>query len=172
MTAPNTNQRDSNWRETPSGLTLPLPSPLMAMLPPNLQGYPMQWFVEPIDILAVTPLGTKSNQFTTDGTHVHVSFYGSLKVRSSDNQTDRDADPATYSMADTLTLQYQTSGQLLDTSLVWGSAKQPAVWPVPLIVPQNSGIILTIVNQSTVNTNSYHFGFMGVLIKVPSSLTF
>lgn len=165
-------QRDSNWRETPSGLTLPLPSPLMAMLPPNLQGYPMQWFIEPVQILAVGPLATKTNGFTTDGTHVHVSFYGSLKVRSQDNQTDRDTDPAAFSMADTLTLQYQTSGILVDTALAWGNAKQPAVWPVPLIVPQNSGINITIVNESNANTNNYNFAFMGVLIKVPSGLTF
>src|SRR5665213_752774 len=143
MTGPaNTIQRDTMARNTPDGLVLPLPSPLLAMLPPALQGYPMQWFVEPIIMLAVPPLGTQTKGFTTDNSHVFVAFYGSLKVRSSDNQTDRDTDPAAFTMTDTQNLVYQPPGTQIDTADVWGNAKQPAIWPVPLIIPTNNGINL------------------------------
>jgi len=172
MTAPNVNQRDQAARQSPGGITLPLPSPLLAMLPPGLQGFPMAWFIEPITMLAVAPGASVTNQFTIDNTHVHVSWWGSLKVRSSDNQTDRDADPAAYAMTDTQTLGYQPPGQKIDTTLTWGNAKQPAVWPVPLIVKQNNGVILTITNNSLANTNNYFFGFIGCLITVPATLVF
>lgn len=172
MTAPNTMQRDAIARMSPNGLVLPLPSPLLAMLPPKLQTYPMQWFIEPIVLGNVAPLTSLTGQFTTDNSHVFAAFYGSLKVRSADNQTDRDVDPAAFRMTDTQNLQYQPPGVLIDVTTVWGSGKQPAIWPVPLIVRQNNGIILTVTNQSNANTNNYNFEFIGVLIKVPSDLTF
>lgn len=172
MTSPNTMQRDAMMRNTPDGLVLPLPSPLLAMLPERLQGYDMQWFIEPIQILALAPNTTKTGNFTTDNTHVFVAFYGSLKVRSNDNQTDRDADPAAFQMSDTQNLQYQPPSIFIDVADAFGNAKQPAVWPVPLIVKQNNGINLTVVNQSNANTNNYNFAFMGCLIKVPSDLVF
>lgn len=170
MTAPNVMQRDAAARQTPTGLVLPLPSPLLAMLPPELQGLPMQWFVEPIIILAVPPLTARTGQWTTDKNHAFAAFYGSLKVRSSDNQTDRDADPAAFIMTDTQNQQYQPPGQLIDVANAWGNAKQPAIWPVPLVVGPNSGIILTVTNQSAANTNNYNFAFMGALIDVPPGL--
>jgi hypothetical protein len=110
--------------------------------------------------------------FTTDQTHVFVAFYGSLKVRSSDNQTDRDTDPASFLMTDTQNLQYQPPNAQIDVANAWGNAKLPAIWPVPLIVPQNSGVNITVTNQSAANTNNYNFAFLGALIKVPSNLTF
>jgi hypothetical protein len=171
MTAPNTMQRDAAFRQSPDGLVLPLPSPLLAMLPPEYQGFPMQWFVEPIIILAVAPTTSKQGTFTTDKNHAFATFWGSLKVRSQDNQTDRDADPAVVSMSDTSNLQYQPQATGIDVALEWGNAKQPAIWPVPLLVKPNSGIILTVTNQSAANTNNYNFGFIGALITVPPGFT-
>lgn len=171
MTAPNVMQRDAAARQSPDGLVLPLPSPLLAMLPPVLQTMPMQWFVQRLQMAAVAPLGNQTQTWTTDQNHVHVSFWGALKVRSSDNQTDRDTDPAAYTMADTQNLNYQNPGISIDVALTWGNAKQPAIWPVPLIVRQNNGISLNVINQSNANTNNYNFGFMGVLITVPPNLT-
>lgn len=167
MTAPNTMQRDATMRQTPNGLVMPLPSPLLAMLPPVLQGLEMSWFQEPISILAVGPTLSKSGQFTTDKNHAFAAFYGALKVRDSTNQVDNDADPAAFSMTDTQNLQYQPPSTLVDVTLTWGSGRQPALWPVPLIVKPNNGIILTVVNQDTANTNNYFFLYMGVLITVP-----
>lgn len=170
MTAPNTQQRDAIMRQTPNGLVMPLPSPLLAMLPDALQGLPMQWFEEPIRIAGVAPNQPGTGQFTTDITHAFAAFYGALKVRSNDNQTDRDADPASFSMTDTQNLQYQPPSVPIDITLTWGSGRQPALWPVPLIVKPNNGIILTVTNQSNANTNNYNFLFMGVLITVPKNL--
>jgi hypothetical protein len=167
MTTPNVLQRDTVARNNPTGLVLPLPSPLLAMLPPEYQEFDMQWFIQPIIITPVAPLASANGQFTTDKNHAFASFYGSLKVRSTDNQTDRDTDPAAFTMTDTQNLQYQPPSAVIDTANAWGSAKLPAIWPVPLLVKPNSGIILTVTNQSTANTNKYNFGFMGALITVP-----
>jgi hypothetical protein len=170
MSAPNVMQRDAGARQSPGGLVLPLPSPLLAMLPPMLQDKPMQWFVQDVPVLALAPGVSKAGQFSTDQTHAYAAFYCSLDVRSADLQTDRNADPASLTMTDTQNLVYQTAATTIPTVNVFGSGKQPAIWPVPLIVKQNNGIILTVTNESLANTNTYRFSFMGVLIKVPSSL--
>jgi hypothetical protein len=127
----------------------------------------MQWFTFPISILAVAPGTSKSNQFTTDKNHAFATFWGSLEVRDSTLQNERNTDPAVYSMSDTSNLQYQPQATGVDIVLAWGNAKQPAIWPIPLLVKPNSGIILTVTNQHLANTNTYNFGFMGALISVP-----
>ncbi|MGH9806139.1 MAG: hypothetical protein ACRD9W_02555, partial [Terriglobia bacterium] len=125
-----------------------------------------------ISLLAVAPLASATGPWTTDLNHAFAAFYGALKVRSSDNQTDRDTDPAAEMMTDTQNLQYQQPGVLVDVTLTWGSGRQPALWPVPLIVKPNNGINLTVLNQSAANTNNYTFVFMGVLISIPPGVSF
>jgi hypothetical protein len=169
MTAPNTMQRDAMLRQTPGGILLPLPSPLLAALPAELQGLPMQWFIEPLTMLAVAPGASATNTFQTDRTHAFAAWYGALKVRSADDQTDRDADPAAFQMTDTNNLVYQPPQAPIDVALAWGNAKQPAVWPSPLVVGPNSGVTLTVTNQHAANTNNYRFAFMGVLIKLSAN---
>jgi hypothetical protein len=173
MTAPNMMQRDAIARSnSPNGLVLPLPSPLLAMMPPELQGLPMEYFIQVCEMLAVAPLAQATDTWTVDKNHAFVAFVGNLKARSSDNQTNRDDDPAAFSMTDTQNLQYQQPGQFIDVETVWGSGKQPAIWPVPLVAKPNSGITITVLNQDTANTNNYRFSFIGVLVTVPPDLVF
>lgn len=170
MSGPNVIQRDTIARQNPTGLVLPLPSPLLAMLPPDLQSYAMQWFIEPIQMLAVAVNGSQTGSFTTDKNHSFAAWYGSLDVRSSDNQTDRNTDPARFSMTDTQNLQYQPPGIAIPTKNAWGTAAQPAIWPAPLVVRPNSGIKLTVFNLSNANINNYDFAFIGVLIDMNAPL--
>lgn len=166
MTAPAV-VRDAKMRETPSGLVLPLPSPLLAMLPEELQGLPMQWFTFPINVLALAPNTAAQGSFTCDRNHAFACWFGTVSIRSSDNQTDRPTDPATYAMTDTQNNQYNPANFPILVQLSFGtSAASPGIWPSPLVVSENNGINLNVTNLHAANTNNLRFAFTGVLIDI------
>lgn len=163
MTAPMV--RDTKARELPSGLVLPLPSPLIAMLPEELQGRPMQWFTQPINILGVAPGVTSPGNFVADRNHAFAAWFGTVSIRSNDNQTDRPSDPATIAMTDTQNNQYNPAAFPVYITNAFGlSAAQPGLWPSPLVVMPNNGINLQVTNLHAANTNNFRFAFVGVLI--------
>lgn len=162
MTAP---IQAAMMRQTPAGLTLPLPSPLLAMLPDELQGLPMSWWVQPANALALNPLAAAPAAFVTDSTHYLAAWYGCVSIRSSNDQTDLTlAFPATVQMTDTQNLNYGPAAVPADIRNVFGTASQPAVWPSPLIVKPNSGINVLVTNLHTTQAANFRFAFLGVLI--------
>lgn len=158
-------------RQTPAGLTLPLPSPLLAMLPPALQGYPMQWWNQPVNFFPINHNTTAVQGFTTDNTHFLAAWYGCVSVRSNDNQTDEPNMPLLVSITDTKNLNYNPAGFPIDVRNVFGSAQQPAVWPMPLIVANNGGLNLSLTNNHNANNLNVQFAFLGVLISVPTGFS-
>lgn len=152
-------------RQTPGGLTLPLPSPLLAMLPDHLQGKPMQWWMQPANALGVAATTAKPAAFTTDSTHYLAAWYGCVSIRSSDDQTDLgNAFPATVTMADSHNLNYGPVAVPVDIRNVFGTATQPAIWPSPLIIEPNAGLTVQVTNLHAVTTANFRFAFLGVLI--------
>jgi len=167
MTAPNTPIRDAMLREGPSGLVLPLPSPMLAQLPERLQGKPMQWYVNPVNVLAVAATKSAPGSFQTDRTHAFAAWFGVVSIRSSDDQTDHPTDPATVSMTDSQNNQYNPQAFPIYLTSAFGlTASLPAVWPAPLVVDPNNGINLNVTNLHAANTNNYRFAFIGQLITV------
>ena len=157
-------QRDTQLRQTPGGLVLPLPSPLLAMLPPALQGLPMQYWLQPINWLNLIHNTTIPGQFVTDSSHYLAAWYGCISVRSSDNQTDRPNEPLFAQITDTHNLNYNPAQTPIDVRNFLGSAQLPAVWPAPLIVPPNSGLVMQLTNNDNVNALNVQVVFVGVLI--------
>src|SRR3954451_3208031 len=100
MTAPPITQA-AMMRNTPGGLAMPLPSPLYAMLPAELQGRPYQWFAYPANALALAPGASNTVGFMVDPNFTFAAWYGVVSIRSNDNLVDRSADPFTVSMSDT-----------------------------------------------------------------------
>lgn len=154
------------FRGTPGGMVLPLPSPLYAMLPAELQGRPFQHFAMPIFIPALAPGKSATGSFTVDPNFTFAAWYGVVSIRSSDDQTDRTSDPFTVSMSDSGNRFFNPSSTPLDLR-TWFSTtgvNQPAVWPAPLIVPGATGINLTVTNLHAANTDNLRFAFAGILI--------
>src|SRR5690242_2924031 len=116
----NTITRDALGRETPAGLALPLPSPLLATLPAQYQAKPYQWFVMPLSILALAAATTSSGSFLVDNAHAFVGFYGTVKLRSSNDLTNRDGDPLFVSMADNQQNNYTPANATVDIENVFG----------------------------------------------------
>ncbi len=157
-------QRDTQQRQTPAGLTLPLPSPLLAMLPPFLQGQPMQWWNQPINWFPINHNTTLPGQFATDNSHYLAAWYGCMSVRSSDNQTDQPNMPLMVQITDTHNLNYNPAQFPVDVRNVFGTAQLPAVWPAPIIIPPNSGLVIQLTNNHNANNLNVQASFVGVLI--------
>ena len=152
-------------RQTPSGLTLPLPSPLLAMLPSNLQGKPMQWWAQPANALNVAALSPGVAQFVTDSNHYFAAWYGCVSVRAVGDQTDLTLNfPTTLTLTDVQNLNYGPPAVPNDLRNVFGSAAQPAIWPMPLIIAPNSGLIVTLQNLHATQAANYRFTWLGALI--------
>lgn len=151
-------------RQTPAGLTLPLPSPLLASLPAQYQNKPYQWFTMPVSILALAPAVTAPGSFLVDNRHVFCAWYGNVKLRSSNDLTNRDGDPLFISMADNQQNNYTPANATVDVENLFGSAKQPAIWPEPILIEKNGQLTITASNPAGGNTLNIRFAFVGVLI--------
>lgn len=156
--------RDTQLRQTPAGLVLPLPSPLLAMLPPQLQGLPMQWWVQPINFFPINHNTAVSQGFQTDSAHYFAAWYGSISVRSSDNQTDRPNEPLLVQITDLQNLNYNPANFPVDVRNVFGTAQLPAVWPSPLIVGPNGGMNFNLTNNDNANNLNVQIALLGMLI--------
>jgi hypothetical protein len=152
-------------RQTPLGLTLPLPSPLLAMLPEDLQGRAMQWWVQPANALNVIHNAAGVAGFATDSSHFFAAWYGCVSIRSADDQTDLTLNfPATVLITDTHNLNYQPANVPADIRNVFGTATQPSIWPSPLIVEPNSGLNIAVTNLHNATAANFRFAYLGVLI--------
>lgn len=156
--------RDAMARQVPAGLVLPLPSPLLASLPAEYQDRPRQWFVMPLNILALAAATSAPGSFLVDNKHAFVAWYGTVKLRSSNDLTNRDGDPLTISMADNEQNNYTPANATVDIENLFGSAKQPCIWPEPIIIGKNGQLTVTATNPAGGNTLNVRFAFIGVLV--------
>ena len=159
-----TAARDALLRQLPSGLVLPLPSPLLASLPAEYQDKPMQWFTMPITILALAAETTAAGAFNVDNKHAFASWFGNVKLRSNTDLLNRDGDPLFVAMSDNQNNNYTPANATVDVENLFGSAKQPAIWPEPLIIAPNGTFTITATNPAGGNTLNIRFAFVGVLI--------
>ena len=156
--------RDAMARQVPAGLVLPLPSPLLASLPAEWQDLPRQWFAQPVSILALAAATTGNGNFLVDNRHGFCGWYGTVKLRSSNDLTNRDGDPLFISMADNQQNNYTPANATVDVENLFGSAKQPCIWPEPIILPKNGQLTVTATNPAGGNTLNIRFLFIGVLV--------
>lgn len=167
---PNVQTRDTMERQTPAGIVLPLPSPLLGMLPPELQSMPMKIFWANWPTFALTAAGGATPQATLAWQNIpqywFAAWFGVVSLRSSDNQTDRSTSPLLAAITDNANTLYQTQGTQTDIRNFFSTAgiSQPAVWPQPMLVIPNGALTLTLNNLDTVNAINARPCAVGVLI--------
>jgi len=164
MAGGNTSTGDALNRQLPAGLTLPLPSPLLATVPAEYQNKPMQWFTMPITILALAAAATLPGSFNVDSQHAFIAWFGNVKLRSNTDLVNRDGDPLFITMTDNQQNNYTPANATVDVENLFGSAKQPAIWPEPLVLAKNATLTITASNPAGGNTLNIRFAFVGVLI--------
>jgi hypothetical protein len=107
---------------------------------------PKRFFVQPLNFLniiagAVVPVG-----FRADTNHDFVAFYGTYFARSVDNLTVATSPPLLVDMTLEGGFSFNPGGNPADIENVFGSARQPSVWAVPLIIPAGTGFTMTLTN--------------------------
>ena len=169
MTAP--AMQAVQQRSTPGGIVLPLPSPLLGMLPPRLQGLPMTAYWANFPLAALTAAGgaTPSVQVTYNQNPNYwlAAWFGIISLRSSDNQTDRSTSPLTATLTDNNNNQYQPNNTQTDIRNFLSTAgiSSPAVWPMPVLVPPSGALNLVLTNLDNANAINARVTLAGVLIQ-------
>ena len=157
-------------RQTPAGIVLPLPSPLLGMLPAFLQGLPMKVFWAAWQTFQLTVSGgatpSQTLPWTNSPNYWFAGWFGVVSLRSTDFQTDRSSSPLTASITDNANTIYQTDGVQVDIRNFFSTAgiSAPAVWAQPLIVKPQGSLNLTLTNLDNANAISAQPVAMGVLI--------
>jgi hypothetical protein len=162
--------RDNAARMTPGGAALPLLAPLLGMLPAEMQGRPMRPFFAPINVgttgVGIAPGATGNGIFNADPNFDFAAFIANVRIRSFDNQTDRQNDPAVVALADTNQGVFNPFGAagFFDIQTVFGTAGQPSIMVAPIIIPRSTGLILSVTNLHALNVNIFRFTLLGVQI--------
>lgn len=159
-------------RQTPGGIVLPLPSPLLAMLPPNLQGLPMTAYWANFPLIALTAAGgatpTATGTYNQNPNYWLAAWFGLASLRSTDNQTDRSTSPLTAQLSDNNNTLFQPQGTATDIRNFFSTIgiSSPAVWVSPVLVPPSGALNLQLTNLDTVNAINARCTLVGVLIQV------
>jgi hypothetical protein len=150
--------RDQMGRAQPTmpGNAVPPPSPFLGVLPPWMWDAPKKlWQAN------FTPQGTAvaaaaqlSMSYTVDDNFYFVGYYGSLIVRADAAGKAIQADyPLTVFLSTQNNDVYQPAGTTNDVNNVFGTAKQPSVWALPMILPPRTTLTALFTNTGATTVN-------------------
>lgn len=143
-------------RALPTGEMQPPPSPFLGILPQEL------WFKKkrtcwvPLNALAIAPGANGLAAYRADPNHTFVGFIACVKVRDNADAahgalTDMPV-LVSAAMEDGTPFQPSGAGQQNELDNLFGSAKEPAIWSLPLIVPAGQQITFTFTNNHNAKT--------------------
>lgn len=138
--------QDQMRRGTPGGAALAPPSPFLGILPPEMWDRPKRFFVQPLSFLNLIAGEVRGVPFRADTNHDFVAFYATYFARSVDNLTVVVSPPLLVDMSLEGGFSFNPAGAPVDIENVFGTAKQPSVWAVPLIIPRGTGFTMSLTN--------------------------
>jgi hypothetical protein len=130
----------------PSGRAFAPPSPFLGILPPYMWDLPKRLFNQPLTFLNLAANGNAAQTFRADTNHDFVAFYANWQGRATDNLTIPAVIPLLVDIAVDGGQSYNPANQPVDIETIFGNAKQPAIWAVPLIIPAGTGLTITLTN--------------------------
>lgn len=156
--------REAQQGTMPAGQLVPQLSQLVGVLPARYAGAKKQSFFVVFEALALLAATSKAVTFRVDPNFdfVAVAAYG--RLRSADNLTSKDGNPVLVALADEQGKSYASNATALDFDNFFGSAKQPAVLAVPLIVPGPTGLTFTFTNLHNVDSLNIRTVLAGFLV--------
>jgi len=155
--------REAQQGTTPGGQLVPQLSQLVGVLPERYARARKQSFFVIFEALGLLPGVTKPVTYRVDPNFdfVAISAYG--KLRSNDNLTQKDGNPVLVGINDETGRSYIPNNGSIDFDNFFGSAKQPAVLAVPLIVSGPTGLTITfnnLHNADNLNVRTLLAGFL------------
>lgn len=143
--------RDAVQRALATGELNPPPSPFLGILPPEMWGREKKPLFAPLTALNVAISGgTGTASFRADPNHDFVGFIATLVTRKTDAAHTKVTDYPVLvqiTMEDGTQFQPAGAGVVNEVDNLFGTARQPAVWSIPLIVPAGQQVNFTFTNN-------------------------
>lgn len=136
--------RDDVRRTTPAGMAGAPPSPFLGILPPRMWERPKTFFTVPLDFIGLAAGETRPVRVQPRTDADFVAFFGSMVVRKGAALVEAPA--LLVDMAAEGGEGYNPQGAPVDALNLFGTARQPAVWAVPIIVTAGTGLIVRLNN--------------------------
>lgn len=153
--------RDAMLRAMPGNEALIPPSTFLGILPREMWDKPKRLFAVPFTILNQLANSQRQAQFQADVDNDYVFYYGAFSPRSVDNQTVVVDPPLLVALSTTGNQQsYNPPQQSNDVANIFGTARQPSVWAMPLILPAGQTLVLDVQSLSATALNC-RFTLMG-----------
>jgi hypothetical protein len=154
--------RDAMLKGMPGNEALIPPSTFLGILPPEMWNKPKRLFAVPFTILALLQNTTRTAQFQADVDNDYVFYYGAATTRSADNLTVISPAALLIDLSTTGNQQsYNPPNQGNDIDNVLGTARQPSVWAMPLILPAGQTLIMTVTALGLSATLNFRATLMG-----------
>lgn len=138
----------------PTAGLVPPPNPFLGILPEYMWQRAKRTLWVALNALAIAPGGTADASYRADPNHDFVGFIACVKVRNSTDAgkivlTDM---PVLVSAQMENGTQFQPAGASNELDNLFGSAKEPAIWSLPLIVPASQQVTFTFTNNHNADT--------------------
>lgn len=155
--------RDAMMRGVPNNQTVTPPSTFLGILPPEMWDKPKRLFAVPFTVLTFVTATTRVASFQADVDNDYVFYYGAASYRSADNLTVIADPPAMLVDLSTTGNQQSYNPPNLgnDVANVFGTARQPSVWAMPLILPAGQTLVMNLTSLAFAATLNFRATLMG-----------
>jgi len=167
MSAPNVFQRDQQGRAQPGQpLNLvPPPSPFLGVIPAWMWDAPKKLWTMPFT--AITNLAGAASttcSFQVDANYWFVAYYGCNTTRANAaGKAIQASYPLTIALATQSNELFQPATLTNDINNLLGTAAQPSVWALPMILEPTTTLTATIANTGATAVD-VALMFMGFLV--------
>ncbi len=155
--------RESQQGATPGGALVPQLSQLVGVLPERYARAAKQSFLVNFDSLNQAAGTVKQVTYRVDPNFHFVAIMAYGKIRDVTNLINKDGNPVLVGITDETGKSYIPNNGALDFENFYGSAKQPSVLAVPLIIEGPTGITFTfnnLHNADVLNIRTCLSGFL------------
>lgn len=154
--------RDAMAKAMPGNDALIPPSTFLGILPPEMWNKPKRLFAVPFTILTFAQNTSRVAQFQADVDNDYVFYYAAYEARV---VTDLTLAVNPLLIVDLSTTGNQqsynppTQGNAVDN--IFGTARQPSVWAMPLILPAGQTLVMNITAGALTASVNFRATLMG-----------
>lgn len=163
--------RDAVQHALATGDLNPPPSPFLGILPPEMWGRKKKLLFAPLKALNVaTNGGQGQGSFRADPNNDFVGFIATVETRKTDAAHTKVVD---YPVVVNITMedgtQFQPAGAGVTNPLdnIFGTARQPAIWAIPLIVPAGQQVQFNFTNNHNADALDIVGTLLGFNVELP-----
>ncbi len=163
-------QRDVQLRAQPGmpGNAVAPPSPFLGVIPPWMWERPKRLWMQPFSGATLTNIAAgaaAAGQFVVDTSLYFVAYYGTITVRANAaGKALQTGFPMTISFATANNELFNPAQVPNDINNVLGTAAQPSVWSLPMILQPGDTLVASLTNNHNATAVDVALSLMGFLV--------